>query len=121
MIEKHINSLSIWFFESLLKYGGICHFVSSRIGGFSSPPYDSLNLGFNVGDDPQKVLRNRDLLASTLDISLNNLTFAKQIHDGGVKIITEELRGSGAIEQQTAIDATDALVTMSQTSVLSFF
>ena len=110
MIEKSVNSLPIWFFESLLKHENISHFVSGRMGGFSSPPYDSLNLAFHVEDDPKKVHKNRQLLASTLDISLNNFTFAKQIHDSSVKIITEELRGSGGLEQQTAIEATDALV-----------
>ena len=94
-----------------MKHENIYHFVSGRTGGFSNPPYDSLNLAFHVGDDPQKVHKNRQLLASTLDISLNNFTFGKQIHGSIVKIITEKLRGSGALEQQTAIEATDALVT----------
>ena len=111
MIEKHMNSLSVWFFESLLKYGGICHFVSGRTGGFSSPPYNSLNLGFHVGDDPKKVLENRKVLASTLGISLDSFTFAEQIHDSRVRVVTEELKSSGGVEYKTAIDATDALVT----------
>lgn len=32
---------------------------TSRLGGFSAAPYDSLNLSFNVGDDPDAVERNR--------------------------------------------------------------
>jgi YfiH family protein len=44
--------------------GGDVRFAfTSRLGGFSAAPYDSLNLSFNVGDDPAVVRRNRrDLL-----------------------------------------------------------
>lgn len=111
MIEKKINSLSIWFFENLLRYERIGHFVSTRNGGHSNPPYDSLNLSFNVGDDPDKVLKNRKLLAGTLGIPLTNLTTAKQIHDGHVKIVSDALRGKGSTNYKGAINATDAMVT----------
>jgi len=111
MIEKKSDSLSIWFFENLLRYEAIGHFVSTRIGGHSSPPYDSLNLSFNVGDDREKVLKNRKLLAKTLGISMTSLTTAKQIHDCRVKIVSEALRGKGSIDYKGAINGTDAMVT----------
>ena len=37
-------------------------FITGRHGGFSSGPWDSLNLGPHVGDDPRTVGRNRDLV-----------------------------------------------------------
>ncbi|PNH81583.1 peptidoglycan editing factor PgeF [Vibrio diazotrophicus] len=37
-------------------------FASTRIGGCSKPPYEGLNLGMHVGDDPILVQSNRDLL-----------------------------------------------------------
>jgi len=55
MIQETINSLSMWFFENLSNYKEICHFISTRNGGFSSSPYRSFNLSFNVGDNPEKV------------------------------------------------------------------
>ena len=42
MIKKKIDLLNILFFENLLKYKEIRHFVSTRTGGFSNPPYNSL-------------------------------------------------------------------------------
>jgi len=39
---------------------------TTRAGGVSSPPYDSLNLGAHVGDSPLAVERNRILLNSLL-------------------------------------------------------
>lgn len=111
MIKKHMNSSSIWFFGNLMKYKEIYHFISTRTGGFSSPPYDSLNLGFHVGDNPEVVFKNRTQLALILGISLGNFTTAKQVHGSNVKIITEDLRGRGAVNYDTAISATDAMVT----------
>lgn len=36
---------------------------TTRQGGISAAPYDALNLGLHVGDDPVRVNRNRQLLA----------------------------------------------------------
>lgn len=41
---------------------GVKAFTTLRSGGVSSAPYDSLNLGDHVGDDPDRVRRNRDLV-----------------------------------------------------------
>jgi len=40
--------------------------VTTRRGGYSTAPYDSLNLGDHVGDDPESVQRNREHLANVL-------------------------------------------------------
>jgi YfiH family protein len=118
MIQKKIDSLSLWFFENLLTCKRIGHFVSTRLGGHSDPPYDSLNLSFNVGDDPDTVLKNRRRLAGALGIPLTTLTTAKQIHDGHVKVVSETLRGRGSTNYQGAINATDAMVTNAENACL---
>ena len=35
---------------------------TTRLGGISTAPYDTLNLGLHVGDDPVRVNRNRQML-----------------------------------------------------------
>lgn len=40
--------------------------TSTRVGGVSSPPYDSLNLGGHVGDQAGDVAKNRYLLSESL-------------------------------------------------------
>lgn len=42
--------------------------TTTRVGGLSPPPYDSLNLGLNSGDDPQIVQQNRQRLAEALSL-----------------------------------------------------
>lgn len=50
---------------------------TTRNGGVSAPPYDSLNLGSHVGDDAQKVARNRVLLQEALGAKP---VFLNQVH-----------------------------------------
>ncbi|MBW1742036.1 MAG: peptidoglycan editing factor PgeF [Deltaproteobacteria bacterium] len=111
MISQSIDSLQVWFFENLLGHGGIGHFVSTRVGGHSTSPYDSLNLSFNAGDDPENVRKNRERLVEAIGIPLNSVTTAKQIHDDCVKVVSEELRGRGSVDYDGAINGTDAMVT----------
>lgn len=55
--------------------------VTTRTGGVSQPPYDSLNLGDHVGDDPPAVARNRELLRAFLPAEPKWL---KQVHGTAV-------------------------------------
>ena len=111
MIETRLQSLSTFRFQNLSKQSGIDHFVSTRIGGLSSPPYESLNLGFHVGDTPETVLKNRERLAANIGIPLSDFTIAKQVHSGTVTIATDEMRGYGAADLDKAVEATDAMIT----------
>ena len=45
----------------------VCAVVTTRFGGCSEAPYDSLNLAFHVGDEPSKVVENRRKLLSALN------------------------------------------------------
>lgn len=121
MIQRKINSLSLRFFENLMGYEEIGHFVSTRTSGHSSPPFHSLNLSFNVGDNPKDVLKNRKLLTKTLDIPLTGLTTAKQVHGSDVKIVSEALQGKGSVDYNGAISATDAMVTNVPNTCLMIF
>ena len=43
-------------------------FCTTRPGGVSAPPFDSLNLALHVGDDPNRVIQNRKLLRRQLEL-----------------------------------------------------
>lgn len=55
---------------------------TTRNGGVSLPPYDSLNLGTHVGDDADKVAHNRSLLQQALG---TKPVFLNQVH--GTQIV----------------------------------
>jgi YfiH family protein len=50
---------------------------STRAGGVSPPPYDSLNLGDHVGDDEANVARNRERFVEAMGV---RPVFMKQVH-----------------------------------------
>lgn len=85
--------------------------LTDRRGGLSAVPYDTLNLSFGVGDDPGRVIVNRDRLAFALGFSLADMTFAAQVHGIRLQAVEEEGRGRGHESLEDAFPETDALLT----------
>lgn len=63
---------------------------TTRLGGVSTPPFDSLNLGFMTGDDLVSVSRNRSSVSATLEIPRRWAT-GRQVHGTEVLWATPEL------------------------------
>ena len=61
--------------------------VSTRHGGVSGPPYDTLNLGRHVGDDPTCVEENRRRFCASLDTDPAWLATAGQVHGSTVRVL----------------------------------
>ncbi len=53
--------------------------VTTRVGGVSAAPFDTMNLGFHVGDDTAAVARNRALLLAALDLPVHP-QWLNQVH-----------------------------------------
>lgn len=70
---------------------------STRRGGRSTPPYDTLNLGRSTRDDPTAVQSNRATLLRWL--GLENLATAGQVH--GTRIV--EVAGPGHVPDCDAL------------------
>ena len=59
---------------------------STRHGGVSPAPYNSLNLGSNTNDLPKNVEKNRNIFFSDLNISLKHVVFNQQIHSDDILV-----------------------------------
>ncbi|MBL7888836.1 MAG: peptidoglycan editing factor PgeF [Bacteroidia bacterium] len=57
---------------------------STRDGGVSPAPFNSLNLGLSVNDLPENVMKNRALFFNSLGIELNQLSISKQVHGAAI-------------------------------------
>jgi YfiH family protein len=90
-------------FKEIANDDGVYTGITTRKGGVSEGKYSSFNLSFNAGDNPEKVFRNRELLAEYLNISSNNLFFPDQCHTNNVSSISKA--------GQSLPKETDALVT----------
>lgn len=86
--------------------------VTTRHGGVSAGPYDSLNLGDHVGDDHEAVLENRRRLCAALGV--DRLTVADQQHGDRVAMVACATAGrghDGVADSAGAFPATDAMIT----------
>jgi polyphenol oxidase len=60
--------------------GGARVAFSTRLGGVSEAPFDSLNLGLLTADDAAAVTENRSRLATALGFAPEEIVFARQVH-----------------------------------------
>lgn len=60
--------------------GGARAAFSTRLGGVSEPPFDSLNIGLLTDDDSDAVAENRRRLAATLGFRPDQIAIARQVH-----------------------------------------
>ncbi|HLR14913.1 MAG TPA: peptidoglycan editing factor PgeF [Bacillota bacterium] len=84
---------------------------TTRNGGSSSKPYDSLNMGFHVEDDGQTVRYNRQQVAEIVKFPLQSWVCGEQIHSNQISIVRASDKGKGATEMGSAIKGVDGLLT----------
>jgi len=105
-VKRHSNG--VWFgtfahFDQL----NIKHGLSTRLGGLSKMPYDTLNLGLSTGDDVEIVKVNRRLFCEAVGVDADKLVTAGQVHGDSIYVVEEKDVAEGA----TLIKETDALIT----------
>lgn len=89
----------------------LVHGVTTRHGGVSEAPFDSLNLGLHAGDQEESVLVNREYLAQNIGVSGIDWVCANQVHGLKAVRVTAADKGKGALDTITAIKNCDALYT----------
>ena len=67
-------------FEVFQPFPDVQTYFSTRLGGVSSAPFDSLNLGVLTDDRKENVLENRERLFSALKISQEQIVRQRQVH-----------------------------------------
>lgn len=64
------------------------HFAfTDRWGGVSAAPYEELNLGGAVGDDPGTVKANREIAAKSLGLDPGDVVWMNQVHGSDVTVV----------------------------------
>ncbi|MGW0993845.1 peptidoglycan editing factor PgeF [Streptomyces sp. NPDC002523] len=93
------------------------HFAfTDRWGGVSAAPYEELNLGGAVGDDPDAVRTNRELAAKSLGVDPAQVVWMNQVHGADVAVVDAPW-GAGvpplgrSRERGSSVPEVDAIVT----------
>lgn len=100
-------------------WAGLLAGCTGRGGGVSEPPYDTLNIGLHVGDDPAAVLENRRRVARALGVALSSFAMAQQVHRAEVRVVGSAERGRGTLTVEDALPGADALITREAGIVLA--
>jgi YfiH family protein len=73
---------------------------STRLGGVSGGPYDSLNLGIQTGDEAKRVVENRRLLADGIGLGPERIAIGHQVH--GAEIARWDAPPAASLADATA-------------------
>ena len=116
MLEHREIDGVVFYVSPLLCAARVSHAFSTRLGGISPPPFDSLNLGnpngCDIADDYERIWENYRILHRAAGCDLEKPCRVHQVHGAGV------VRVHPGQEFDTNIKA-DALVTDDPARVLS--
>lgn len=109
MFKSHEQNGLVYLTSDLLP-AGIRHGFSTRKGGVSPAPWDSLNLDDRRGDSLANVQENFRRLAAVLEVDAEKFVLSKQVHRDDVRRVTVEDCGKGLWKPQD-YNSADALIT----------
>ena len=105
-------SQDVTLLGDLRRPGGVTLAFTERDGGYSLPPYASLNLGDACGDDERTVVANRQRLLEALDIAElgERMVNPRQVHGSEVLRIESGTDEAVAEARRAAREGVDAIV-----------
>src|SRR5690625_5157532 len=99
----------------------VVHGFTTRHGGLSRPPYDTLNMGLHVADDAGSVQANRQLACKALGFTLDDWVSGEQVHGSEVALVGADMKGRGAYKLNTALAGVDGLITVAPGVLLAAY
>lgn len=105
--EPHEQNSLLWLTSPLL--AGVRHGFSTRKGGVSLPPWDSLNLRTGCGDAPEALQENYRRFCAAVGADAERVVLAKQVHETTVRVVTSADAGKGLWRERDY--TADALIT----------
>ena len=106
----HQNNSLLWLSSSLLDGQPVRHGFSTRLGGVSPAPWDSLNLGISRGDSDENVWENYRRFCAAVGVAPESTVFTQQTHSENIRQVTDQDAGKGLLHPRDYTDV-DALIT----------
>lgn len=75
----------------------LAHCFTTKFGGVSKGHLESLNLGFNRGDEEEHVIQNYKNVCEALEVPLEGVVLTKQVHETNIAKVTAKDKGNGII------------------------
>ena len=115
--QREQNGL-VWFTADVLSQ--IPHGFSTRMGGVSPAPWDSLNLRPNQGDGPEALRENYRRFFAVLGLDEHRTVLSQQTHTANIRRVTAADAGKGVVRPRDYTDV-DALITNEAALPLTVF
>lgn len=106
-IEKH--GVGIIVSERFLREPSLSHGFTTRIGGVSEPPFDSLNLGTSRDEPWANIMANYHCLADAYGLDFSELALVRHEHGDNILKLTGKDGGRGVAREP--FDFCDGFVT----------
>ncbi len=91
--EHNVNGLVYDTADGMSAAGGVRHAFTTRLGGVSESPCDSLNFFENHGDTLENILQNYRLLGNAAGLDMSRAVGNRQVHGDTVKRICAQDAG----------------------------
>jgi YfiH family protein len=99
-----VKNLLLYRVAAFDAHSYLTHAIFTRQGGYSQAPFNTLNLGLSVGDDPQTVKKNYEQVCQAISISPEQTVSCHLIHSADVLTIDQANR-------QRVMGQADGLIT----------
>lgn len=113
--NKHTASNGVVYFTmpNLEGIKGLKHAFTTRIGGVSKPPYDTLNMGARDFEDSSIRKKNIELACEAAQLNASNIVAINHDHSVDVQVVTNDNAGEGIFKLYNREDRpiSDALIT----------
>jgi YfiH family protein len=105
--QTHEHNGLLYQTSDLFPSSGVVHAFSTRKGGVSPAPWDSLNLGPSRGDSPENVQENYRRFCGVLGVDVQRVVLSRQVHEDNVRLVTAADAGKGLWRERdyTSVDA----------------
>jgi len=94
---------------------------STRHGGVSTAPFDSLNLGGSTTDKPENVIKNNHLFFNAIGINFEQVAKSHQVHGAEILFATEAGRYEGYDALITNVSGVQLAVTVADCTPILIF
>lgn len=119
-VQISSNHVPVIRFDCYEDIPWLAHGFSTRGGGVSTGTFESMNLSFSRGDDPQAAMENFRRFGEAIGISPEQMVFSKQTHTTNVLRVTKDYCGKGILTERDYTDIDGLITNEPQTALVIF-
>lgn len=118
---REVNRLQYYIISSFEQTGLVKHGFTTRIGGISSKPFNTLNLGLRTEDDKGNVMKNFACISNAFNVPMEKMVLSDQVHGTTIRIVTEEDAGKGLTKPMDYKEVDGLLTNVKDLMLFTFY